>query len=284
MNRPDGLLSPEIRLTAGVEYRRGGTYSWKLDIAVPAKRIRRPTPALVLVHGGGWCSCDKTSGMEIELIRRFAHEGYVALSVNYRLSQDARFPAQIEDVKCAIRWLRAHARRHGVDPNAIGAVGSSAGGHLVELLGLTTRADGLEGDGPYQGQSSAVQAVVSFCGPSDMTVFVRAMQAGGASAVRQLLAGPPGTLPERARAASPVTYVSRQAPPMLLIHGDRDETVPVTQSKALAAELRRAGARDVTLVVVKGAPHGVYGFALEKNVARMTAFFERTLVGRTRKR
>jgi acetyl esterase/lipase len=277
-----GLLSPGIHLTADIEYRRGGTYCWKLDIAVPARRIRRPTPALVLVHGGGWCSCDKTSGMEIDLIRRFAHDGYVALSVNYRLSQDARFPAQIQDVKCAVRWLRAHARQYGVDPNAIGAIGSSAGGHLVELLGLVPPEAGLEGDGPYRDRSSAVQAVVSFCGPSDLTAFTKAVQAGGASAVRQLLAGPPATYIDRARVASPVTYVSRHAPPMLLVHGNGDETVPVAQSKLLAAKLRRAGAKDVSLVIVKGAPHGVYGFALEKNVARTLEFFRRTLLRRGR--
>jgi dipeptidyl aminopeptidase/acylaminoacyl peptidase len=157
-------------------------------------------------------------------------------------------------------------------------VGSSAGGHLVQMLGLVPTDAGLEGDGPWQEHASAVQAVASFCGVSDLAVLVRASRSDGSGAVREFLAGPEDQLEDRARRASPVTYVSPQSPPFLLVHGNKDGVVPYAQSEALARELTKAGNEDVTLVIVEGAEHNVYGFAQEENAARTIEFFRRTLL------
>ena len=130
------LFSPTITVTADVSYHGKDDPDWMLDIAIPEKRIRSPTPAVMLVHGGGWCAGHKACGMEVSLIRYLAHQGLVALSINYRLSQRAAHPAQIEDTRRALRWLRANSHVYAIDPDAIGAIGPSAGGHLVSLLGL----------------------------------------------------------------------------------------------------------------------------------------------------
>ncbi|MCB1020254.1 MAG: alpha/beta hydrolase, partial [Acidobacteria bacterium] len=164
----------------------------KLDLYYDDGAGQGLRPAIVLVHGGGWSSGDKGGKLWRTLPVEFAQRGYVAASVNYRLTDEAPTPAQIEDVKAAVRWLRANAERLRLDPDRIGAFGHSAGAHLVALLGLTRPKDGLEGDGPNQEQSSAVQAVLAWAAPTD---FARWLESGQypREAVEAFLAGPDET-------------------------------------------------------------------------------------------
>jgi acetyl esterase/lipase len=205
----------------------------------------------------------------------FLRKGYAVASINYRLSQHAKFPAQIEDCKAAIRWLRAHAKMYHLDPDHIGVWGASAGGHLVALLGTSGDVKDLDGrDGPT-GQSSRVQAVVDWFGPTDVT------RMGGAhnrpdSPEGRLIGGPVQENKEKAERANPIAYVSKDDPPFLILHGDKDPTVPFNQSELLADALRKAGV-DVTLCPVKGAGHGGREFASEENRRLVEAFFEKHL-------
>ncbi len=206
-------------------------------------------PAIVFVHGGGWSSGDKASLAEYALF--FAERGYVGISVNYRLAPEHPFPAAVEDTKAAVRWLKENAERYSVDPNRIGAMGSSAGGHLVAMLGVTDSSDGLEGESGDLTLSSRVEAVVDYFGPSDLSLV-------GNVADPAILAFIGGTYiqePARCQAASPVTYVSSDDPPFLIVHGTADPLVPFSQSVILRDALVRAGV-EATLLPVEGAGHG----------------------------
>src|SRR5262245_44351265 len=160
---------PEV--PAGIKYEpdivfgKGGEVELAMDIARPEK-LDKPVPCVVFVHGGAWRGGNRK--VHVPQILDFAKRGYVAATVSYRLIPVGRFPAQVEDVKCAIRYLRANAEKHHLDPNKIGAVGFSAGGHLVMLLGVMDKADGLEGNGGHADQSSKVNAVVAFFGPTEL--------------------------------------------------------------------------------------------------------------------
>lgn len=195
-----------------------------------------PLPAILLVHGGGWVKGDKR-GLE-EDARFFAERGYVGFSVNYRLAPAFRFPAQIEDVKRAVRWVREHAAEYGLDPERIGAFGTSAGGHLVGLLGVTDGSEGLDGACGDLTISSRVQAVVPYFGPMDLERLFSG--AARASAALALLGTTCEVDPQACRAASPITYVSPDDPPFLLDHGTRDPLVPFAQSLLMLA-VRPAG-------------------------------------------
>ncbi|MEE9365685.1 MAG: alpha/beta hydrolase fold domain-containing protein, partial [Dehalococcoidales bacterium] len=191
-------------------------------------------------------------------------------------------PACIEDVKCAVRWLRAHAKEYNVDPDRIGAYGNSAGAHLVAMLGLCPRSAGLEGDGPWKEYSSMVQAVVCSATPTKFPFTLRVANKKADSARKKsfrstLFAGPEETLEHRMRQASPVTYVTADAPAFLIIHGTADKTVPVSQSDELAKALRQAGAKDVTYMRIEGAGHGVFGQNIEKMGPAREAFLARTI-------
>jgi acetyl esterase/lipase len=219
-----------------VVYGKGGGDELKLDLYTPT-RSSGPLPALVFLHGGGWCMGSKADCRD--LARFFAEHGYFTVSVGYRLTPGHRFPAQLEDAKCAVRWLRANAAYYHVDAEAIGAVGVSAGAHLALLLGLTGPANGFEGEGGYAEQSSQVQAVVNVMGPTDLT------RPGWPEAVDKilvdLLGGGRDKLAVAYRAASPLTYVAHGAPPVLTIHGTSDLIVPYEQAQLLHTALRDAG-------------------------------------------
>jgi acetyl esterase/lipase len=260
-----------------IAYVPGGHERQKLDLYLPA--AGKDWPLIVWVHGGAWRGGDKGGCPAL----RFLRDGYAVASVNYRLSQHAPFPAQIEDCKAAIRWLRANATRHGYDAARIGVWGSSAGGHLVALLG--TAGDVTAWDaGPHPGASSRVQAVVDFFGPSDLARM--GAQSGPDSKLdhdaptspeSRLIGGPIRENRAKADAASPVTYVSRDDPPFLICHGDKDPTVPIGQSEVLHAALQKAGV-DSTYHVVAGAGHG-FGNNPEVN-RRVAEFFARHLKGK----
>jgi acetyl esterase/lipase len=157
-DNPIRNIPPGVRVIADIAYREGASKAWRLDLAMPKEPADEPRPAIVFVHGGGWRSGDKRKGNFLGPTLAFAAKGYVCITVNYRLLGDAPMPACIEDVKCAVRWLRAHAEEYNVNPERIGAYGNSAGAHLVAMLGVCPPSAGLEGDGPWQEYSSMVQA------------------------------------------------------------------------------------------------------------------------------
>jgi acetyl esterase/lipase len=269
---PDG-----VTFIPNLAYREGHE-RWKLDLAMPTEKSDTPCPAIVFVHGGGWRNGDKRKSNFLQPALDYAAKGYVCVTVNYRLSQHAPFPACVEDVKNAVRWLRAHAHEYNVDPDRIGAHGNSAGAHLVSMLGLVRKDAGLEGDGPYQDQSSLVQAVCPAATPADFLDWKNGQPIGGGQPGSiGLLSGPEDTFEKRARQASPITHVSQDAPPFLLVHGDADNTVPVSQSDRFEKALKKAGATDVTYLRFKGVGHGVFQQHRNETVPAMEAFFARTL-------
>jgi acetyl esterase/lipase len=249
-----------------------------LDLYVPASD--EPVPVVVWVHGGGWMGGDKEPTPAFDL----THDGYAVATVQYRLSSEARFPAQFHDVQAAIRWLRANAGTYGLDDAHVGAWGASAGGHLVALLGMAADEDELEGAvADSQEHSSSVQAVVDWYGPTDFlhmdaeALPNSAFQHDAASSPESLLLGCAiQSCPDRAERASPISYVSAHSAPFLIVHGDQDRVVPPRQSQALAAALRDAG-DDVTLHMVLGAGHGVGLPDDAPLVAEAKAFFDRSL-------
>ena len=224
-----------------------------MNLAWPENPPVLPMPVVVWIHGGGWTDGDHTGLENLSLAER----GYFTANIEYRLSQEAIFPAQIHDCKAALRYLRAHAAEYRLDPNRVGVWGASAGGHLVALLGTSAGVPELEGDLGYPEQSSEVQAVVDYCGPTDLTQMLQeqAQQELLAQVLDQLLGGPLAKRRVLARAASPVTYVGPTNAPFLIVHGDGDDIVPLNQSERLDAALRAAGVES-KLVAVKGAGHG----------------------------
>jgi acetyl esterase/lipase len=233
-----------------VTYCKGGAVDLKMDLYFPKVASSAPMPVVLYVHGGSWSSGDKSEATL--LTADLLNYGYLVASVDYRLAPQHKWPAQIEDVKCSVRFLRANASKYNLDPNRIAAWGSSAGGHLVSLLGLTRKTDGFEGRGGYQEQSSSVQAVIDWFGPTDFTSWDLKRHE---QTVVDLLGVPLSEAGEILRKASPITYVSKDAPPFLIMHGDKDSVVPLSQSQILYDRLKAAGA-NATLVVVKNAEHG----------------------------
>lgn len=213
-----------------------------------------------------------------------ARHGYAVASVNYRLSQQAAFPAQVHDCKAAVRWLRAHAGKYGLDPGRVGAIGSSAGGLLVGLLGTTAGNRPLEGDLGNAHESSHVNAVADLWGPSDLATLeedaktdpnVRPKIAHNVagSPEAQLLGRPVAELPEMARLASPIRHVTARTCPFLLLHGDHDPLVPAKQSYRFFEALQLAGVSS-RLYIGAGFGHGIRNPETE---AMITAFFDEHL-------
>jgi acetyl esterase/lipase len=238
-----------------VTYCTAGSTALKMDIYYPRQSDGKLAPVALNVHGGGWTSGDKAhNGSEASDIPQLVARGYLVAAVNYRLAPAARFPAMIEDVKCAVRYLRAHAADYQLNPDHIGAWGCSAGGHLVSLLGLTGPDAGFEGgnvytEGGYAGYSSSVQAVVDMAGPSDLSNLGVADAAFATYVFGTAAVGDPALV-----RASPLTYVSAKAPPFLIVHGDMDTTVLSVESQVLYDRLKNAGA-DATLLMIKNAGH-----------------------------
>lgn len=272
----EGVPVPSLTIERDIAFAMVDGVALKLDAYRPG--VPGPLPAIILVHGGGWVKGDK-SGLA-EYARFFAELGYVGFSVNYRLAPEFRFSAQIEDVKCAVRWVREHAAEYGVDPERIGAFGTSAGGHLVGLLGVTDGSEGLEGTCGDPAISSRVGAVVPYFGPMDLERLFSGV--AGAAAAPALLGTSCDANPEACRAASPITYVTPDDPPFLLVHGTRDPLVPFEQSTLMFEALQTAGVQ-AELVPIAGAGHG---WPLESSfgqqaLAEVVPFFERHLQGST---
>lgn len=226
-----------------------------------------PWKGLVFVHGGGW-----TEGDKAPLALDASGAGYLAISINYRLYPAYRFPAMIEDVKSALRYLRAHAAELNLDPERIALVGHSAGAHLAALAGLAGASAGWDG-GPHAEQSSQVQAVVAIAAPTDLE---RSFPDWVMELKRQVFG------PAQYASASPVKYAHREAPPFLIVHGDADPVVPVEQAGLLEQALQQAGARVEKLILHNGG-HGLEAVggemspSLEETFAEIMAFLARSL-------
>jgi acetyl esterase/lipase len=226
----------------------------KLDLYLP--KDGKNLPLIINIHGGAWQGGSKDMGAPLDYLAR----GYAVASINYRLSQHAVFPAQIEDCKAAVRWLRANAAKYNLDPNHFAAWGGSAGGHLAALLGTTGDVKAFE-VGENLGVSSRLQAVVDYFGPTDLLQMDAHRLPSGqvhdpaVSPESQLIGGPLQENKEKAAKANPITYLTKDAPPFLICHGDADPLVPHHQSELLEAALKQAGV-PVTFYTVKGGGHG----------------------------
>lgn len=230
-----------------------------LDLFRPAAGTRAAMPVVVFIYGGGWFVGSKNQIQQMKgfkLVRR----GYAVAAVSYRLSDVATFPAQIHDVKAAVRWVRANAVDYGLDPSRVAAWGGSAGGHLAALLGVTNgnaELEGAVGGATLAGQSSDVQAVIDFFGPTDLAAL--ATEGGGEQdtswMVEQLVGGSIAERMDVVQRASPATWVTADAPPFLIVQGDEDPLVPLSQSTRFHAQLEAVGV-DSTLQVFGGGRHG----------------------------
>jgi acetyl esterase/lipase len=263
-------LPPGTVLHRDLEYVAGGHARNKLDLYLPTK-ADCPLPIIVWIHGGGWSGGSKEGCPAI----RFVGKGYAVASINYRFSQHALFPAQIEDCKAAIRWLRANATKYNLDAGHIGVWGASAGGHLVALLGTSGGVKELEGNGGNLDQSSRVQCVVDWFGPTDFT------KTGGAqdnpnSPWARLVGGPVRDRQELAKKANPITYIDKDSAPFLIMHGEDDKGVPMNQSELLDETLHKAGVES-TLVRIPGNGHGGPGFTTPESWKKIEDFFDKHL-------
>jgi acetyl esterase/lipase len=226
----------------------------EMDVYYP-HTMNGPAPLVLYVHGGGWTGGDKSDGAGLLFAPPLRVKGYVIAAINYRLSPTYKFPAHIEDVRCAVRHLRANAERYNLDPERFGALGGSAGGHLVSLLATTGDNTAWEPESyleAHASESNSVQAVVDLFGTTDLTQL---LANGEHRLTRQVFGigedlGPPPEL------YSPVEYISLDTPPFLILHGEEDDTVPPEQSEILYEQLSAAGV-PATLVMVKNAGHGL---------------------------
>jgi acetyl esterase/lipase len=259
----------------------------KLDIYLPTIG-KGPFPVVVYLHGGGWEVSDKRS-TEIEIVLKSClSHGYALVSVNYRPASEALFPAQIKDVKAAIRWLRANGKQYGLNTVKIGAWGSSAGGHLAALLGTTGSVK--EFDDASLGnpsESSRVQAVIGVSGPINFLTMDDQLEKAGFKgfAKHSQTSGPESNLvgksvvevPDRVKAANPETYVGKDAAPMLLEYGAKDDSVPVQQATDLAAKLQTATGKDNVSVVVfpEGGHGGGEAFSSQQNMNTIFSFLDK---------
>jgi acetyl esterase/lipase len=274
---PDG-----ITIISNIRYREGESKSWTMDLALPKVKPGDLRPAIVVIHGGGWLQGDKSSfsvpaNRPPGNIIDFARLGFVAATINYRLSGEALFPAAVHDCKNAVRFLRAHAKEYGIKPDQIGAWGNSAGGHLALMLGMAGPEAELEGDGSHLDQSSLVQSVVSDSGPIDLVHQVHHDQVK--YAIIPFLGGEPtGERLDAYRKATPTTYISSKTPPLLLIYGVTDEQVGVETSDQFVVALDQSGLKDVTYLRLAQVGHCPYSLKRISIVPPIVnEFFVRTL-------
>ena len=248
-----------------IEYGRVGDISLKLDFYEPTQR-RPERPLIIWIHGGAWQSGSK-SGVPIAKLRE---QGFAIASVDYRLSPVAKFPAQIHDIKAAIRYLRANADRFKFDPNRFVLAGSSAGGHLAVLAAVSDGVDELNGEvGAGENPSASVQAVVSFFGAGNLQTILSQSTPFGLNvripALEKLLGGLPDQQTNLARLASPVEHIDSRDPPLWLFHGDQDPQMPINQSHELDGAYKKIGL-PVKFVVVHGGKHGGSGFFTDEQL------------------
>jgi acetyl esterase/lipase len=271
----DKTPPPGVAYDPDIVYGKTGDIELKLDMARPEK-LDKSVPCIVVIHGGAWKGGNKSVhvGGLFPGIYDFAKEGYVSVSVGYRLIPKARFPGQVEDVKCAVRFLRANAVKYHIDPDRIGAIGFSAGAHLSMMLGTMDKEDGLEGDGGNPDQSSKVQAVVAYFGPTDMTADDIPQQS--IPLVTDFIGGSKADRLAEWKRASPITYVTSGDAPTLIFQGTKDVLVPHTQATKYADALTAAGVPG-RVELLLGAGHGWLGKDLERTKQQHMEFFHQQL-------
>ena len=269
-----------FRAVRDLDYVGAGNPRQMLDLYLPEAKAEKPHPLVVYIHGGGWEAGSKDeANVLVGLIK--GNTPYAGASLNYRLSNQAQWPAQIFDCKAAIRWLRAHAQEYNLDPDKISVFGISAGGHLVSMLGVTGGVKELEGElGKHLDQSSRVSCVLDFCGPADFLTF------GGKGSIldpddpkgplAKLIGGPLKDHKEEGRMASPVTYITPDDAPFLIIHGNKDNLVPYAQATEFEAALKAA---HVPAILLTGTDGG-HVFLSGPLVERMYSFNARHLQGK----
>lgn len=281
---PAGAAGP-VKIERDVQYAVHDGEKMLLDIARPT--TPGPHPCVVCLHGGAWRfgkkdHLSKTSRyLDVEfgtgkksLIEWLAGEGYVAVSVGYRLMPKYKFPAPVEDAKTAVRYLRTNAAKFEIDAERIAAIGYSAGGHIAALLGTTNTDDGFDGT-LYRDQSSQVKCVVDFFGPTDLSLFVEA-EGIEAAIFKPLLGSRYRENPEIYRRASPIEHVTKDAPPFLILHGTADILVPIIHSERFHKKLLEAGAKS-EMTTLPGEGHGWTGDVAVKTMGVVTKFLETNL-------
>lgn len=291
---PQPVPVPEgVELYEDVLIGNAGTRPIYTSIAVPKTTPHAPMPVMVYIHGGGWNHGDRKQALA-SICSYVTKRGYIGVSLDYRLTPEAPFPAQIQDVKLAIRYLRAHAAEYHLDPSRIGVWGTSSGGHLASLLGTTAQITSgetitldtghvvnvpdLSGNGGWQQYSDQVQAVVDMYGPADFTTNF----ANSYKSVKALLGGNNAfSVPDQARLAMPGTYASPDDPPFFIRHGDADATIPYTDSVTFSNQLKDAGVKVVDVKIVPKQGHGFTGEAAEQASAEAWAFLNQYVKNRT---
>jgi acetyl esterase/lipase len=267
----DPVVPDTVVYEKGVEYSNPDNQHLQLNIARP--KGNGPFPCVVCIHGGGFRAGSR-DGYNAQIVR-LAEKGYVAVTVSYRLAPKYPFPAANHDTKAAVRFLRANAKKYGIDPDNIGVTGQSAGGTLAQMLGVTAGVKEFEGDGGNAEQSSTVKCVVNVYGANDFTKSYG--KSVDAAQVLPLYLG--GDL-EKARPAhirsSPLYWVTPAAAPTLCIHGTEDKYVHVEQAEMLVEKLKATGV-EVELLKLEGAGHGFKGSDAEKAEKAMIAFFDKHL-------
>lgn len=274
---------PSVTIQTDIVYGHAGGVDLKLDIGYPEGT--GPFPVIVFMHGGGWQQGDK-SHMH-KWVRKFTSAGYVGVSVGYRFAPEFKWPAQVQDVKTAVQYLRAHSGELKIDPARIGAMGESAGGYLALMLGVTSPGDGLEGQNDYTNYPSNVQAVVSFVSATDFTLpglpLTPELEAEmqkyynkSLKEVRTDFTGATGPDDPILKKISVVSYVDKSDPPVLMFYGDIDPIVSIEHAYRLQRALEKANVPN-ELIIVKGGGHGWTGALQEETSRQMLEFFERTL-------
>lgn len=277
-------LPAGIQMEKDIAYVEGGDEAQRLDLYVPETPSDKPRPLIVHIHGGGWRAGNKFPCPVSAMVLK----GYAVASIEYRFSQKAIFPAQIQDCQAAIRWLRAHAKQYHFDPDHLGVVGGSAGGHLSALVGTSGGKKAFPPIGGHLDQSDRVQAVIDIYGPADFTTVVQ--QAAEDKNAKNIFAFNTPTDPyssligsklddkPKTDAVSPVYHVSKNSPPFLILHGTHDTLVPYAQSVQLEAALKAQGV-PVWLQTLPGSGHGGPAFGNPTVIQLMQAFFDKHLKG-----
>lgn len=263
----NGELPQNVKLIKDIPYVHNGSKSQSLDLYLPQQNdeasARGPVPLIIWIHGGGWRGGDKKGGP----MRALLNAGFAVASINYRLSTEAKWPAQLDDCQSAVNFLEAHSSEYGTDAKKVALWGASAGGHLVLMLALKS------------GTAHGIKAVCDWFGPTDLVSYIQSKRTtpNGMEMIRQLLQTDDAGLLSAAKDASPMTFIKKETslPALLIVHGKQDPLVPVEQSEKLAKQLVDLGFANVTLSVIKGG-HGYPGFGSD-TIENSIGFFKSTL-------
>jgi beta-lactamase class D len=260
--------SPRVRIVPDIVFARYGSRLLRLDLYLPIG-TNEAVPGVIVIRGGGWLVNDRAEFAPIA--SALAERGVAAASIEYRTADEAPYPGAVQDVKAAIRWMRANARLYGISPVAIGTLGGSSGAHMALLAGITNDRD-LEGSGGNDSVSTSVQAVVAMAAPTDLS----RLDGGGRRVVTQFLRASRAQKPELWAQASPMNHIRANGPSVLLIHSTTDESVLPEQSSRFAELYRKAGS-PVELVLIQKAPHAFWNYVpwFEDTMNRAATFFHR---------